>query len=448
VTDDSTALPSDQLLDALEVAVFVFDRHGRILSANHRARRELDRFGEPYERHGMPFASGLVFLDQHGAVLGEEELPPVRALRDGTVLTGFVMGVRSSSHPEVVWYTATAQPLVGERGEVEGVIVTAFDITGQRDLHAELRASEERFRLIAENAADVVYRFTVGDQPRFDYLNPAVEAQLGYSPQEFYDDPGLIVRITHPDDLEQILDLGYHGVEGTRSVQVRMIRRDGTQIWTDHKLAPLRNPAGEVIAATGIARDVTALKVKEAFLSHRALHDPLTGLPNRVLLLDRLEAALARIRRHHAHLAVLYLDLDRFKTVNDNLGHQAGDRLLQVVGQRLQHTLRPSDSVARLGGDEFAAILNDLREPSEAVYVAERLLSVIAEPVDLGSDTLVTTVSIGVAHADDGDASAGELLRRADFAMYSAKDHGRARVERYAGPEAARGESTGAEGDR
>ena len=139
-------------------------------------------------------------------------------------------------------------------------------------------------------------------------------------------------------------------------------------------MVPLRNSAGEVIAATGIARDVTALKVKEAFLSHRALHDPLTGLPNRVLLLDRLEAALARIRRHESSLAVLYLDLDRFKTVNDNLGHEVGDRLLQVVGQRLQQTLRPSDSVARLGGDEFAAILADLHDPGEAMQVAERLL--------------------------------------------------------------------------
>src|SRR4029077_15005825 len=125
------------------------------------------------------------------------------------------------------------------------------------------------------------------------------------------------------------------------------------------------------------ARDVTALKVKEAFLSHRALHDALTGLPNRVLLLDRLEAALARIRRYQSFLAVLYLDLDRFKTVNDNLGHEVGDRLLQVVAQRLQETLRPSDSVALLGGDEFAAILPDLGDLREAMHIAERLLAAV-----------------------------------------------------------------------
>ncbi len=166
-------------------------------------------------------------------------------------------------------------------------------------------------------------------------------------------------------------------------------------------------------------------------LSHRALHDSLTGLPNRVLLLDRLEAALARIRRHRSFLAVLYLDLDRFKTINDNLGHEVGDRVLQVVASRLQETLRPSDSVARLGGDEFAAVLPDLHDLHEATYVADRLLAAVAAPVDLGDGELVTTVSIGIAGAGDGDASAAELLRRADFAMYTAKDRGRARVEYY-----------------
>ena len=144
-----------------------------------------------------------------------------------------------------------------------------------------------------------------------------------------------------------------------------------------------------------------------------------------MLLLDRIEAALARLRRHQSHLAVLYLDLDRFKTVNDNLGHEIGDRLLNVVARRLQDTLRPSDSVARLGGDEFAALLPDLNDPAEATQVADRLLAAIAEPVDLGDGELISTVSIGVAVASDGDTSAGELLRRSDFAMYTAKDRGR-----------------------
>jgi diguanylate cyclase (GGDEF)-like protein len=212
-----------------------------------------------------------------------------------------------------------------------------------------------------------------------------------------------------------------------------MTRRDGEQIWTEHRVVPLRDAHGTVVAIEGIARDVTQLKLNEAVLSHRALHDALTGLPNRVLLLDRLEHALARLRRHESGLAVLYLDLDRFKTVNDNLGHGVGDGVLQHVARRLLDTVRPSDSVARLGGDEFAAVLPDLRSPEEAVQIAERLLVAVAEPIDLGDGELVTTVSIGVAGAGDGSASAAELLRRADFAMYTAKDRGRARVEVYDG---------------
>jgi diguanylate cyclase (GGDEF)-like protein/PAS domain S-box-containing protein len=434
VTEEPTALPSDQLLDALEIAVFVYDRDGRVSFANSRARRDFEAFGVSFADTSK-VVPGFAFVDEQGEPISLDDLPFRRTFRTRTALTDIVSGVRSDAHPQLKWFRSATKPIVREDGKISGVIVTSIDVTSEREAQAELRASERRFRLIAENAADVIYRFAVGESPRFDYINPAVESQLGYTPQEFYDDPDLVLKVTHEDDVDQVRSLGHAGVGGVRDLQIRMTRRDGTQIWTEHKIVPLRNSSGEIVAAAGIARDVTALKVKEAFLSHRALHDPLTGLPNRVLLLDRLEAALARIRRHHSNLAVLYLDLDRFKTVNDNLGHEVGDRLLQVVAQRLLQTLRPSDSVGRLGGDEFAAILADLHDPIDARQVAERLLAVVAEPVDLGGDTLVTTVSIGIAAAADGEASAGELLRRADFAMYTAKDRGRARVESYDQPD-------------
>ena len=431
VTDAQPGLPRELLLDALEVAVVIFDPAGKILLANRRAREDLEFLGEPIEGRGGLYSHGMELLDEHGRRLAPADIPSVRTLRTGEVLTGFVMGAVSKVDNSIIWISVATQPFYGDGGEIRGVICSFYDITELRTAQAAVTASEERFRAIAENAVDVVYRFTVGDVPRIDYVNPAIETELGYTPQEFYDDPQLIVRVTHPDDLQIVQSLGADGVDGVQALQLRMIRRDGTVIWTDHKVVPLRDDAGTVIAATGIARDVTELKVKEAYLSHRALHDALTGLPNRVLILDRLEAALARIQRHNAYLAVLYLDLDRFKTVNDNLGHEAGDRLLQVVGRKLQETLRPSDSVARLGGDEFAAVLPDLHDPIEAVHVAERLLTAIAEPVDLGHGTLVTTVSIGIAGSAEGGISAGELLRRADFAMYKAKDRGRARIETY-----------------
>jgi diguanylate cyclase (GGDEF)-like protein/PAS domain S-box-containing protein len=429
VSADDLGVPSDQLLDALGVAVVVVDAGGRIVTTNRRAREQMITTDSDVEASLEPF-------DEHGLPIAPSNHPLADTLRTGTPHHNVLVGVRRDGEL-CAWKALSTQPLLDDDGDVAGAICTFVDITEQRNAQVALEMSEERFRLLAENAVDVVYRFSVGESPQFDYVNPAVESALGYTPEEFYDDPGLIVRVTHDEDVDQIRLLGADGVDSVQSMQLRMIRRDGTQVWTEHRIAPLRDASGRVVAATGIARDVTALKVKEAYLSHRALHDPLTGLPNRVLLLDRLEAALARIRRHQGFLAVLYLDLDRFKTVNDNLGHEVGDRLLQAVARRLQDTLRPSDSVGRLGGDEFAAILPDLHDPTEAMQVAERLLTAVAEPVDLGEGSLVTTVSIGVASGGDGDASAGELLRRADFAMYTAKDHGRARVESYDAPDAA-----------
>ncbi len=429
----NAALPSDQLLDALEVAVVVFDRDGKILIANRRARDDLAILGEPLGGEGGIFTHDFELLDEHGRRLAPSAIPSVRTLRNGEVLEGVVMGVRSPKEPGTIWITVASRPLADDDGEVWGVICSFFDITEQRRAQAALRASEQRFRTLAESAADVVYRFSIGESPRFDYMNPAVETVLGYTPQEFYDDPALIVKVTLDDDVPRVQELGIGGVEDSELVQLRMRKRDGTMIWTEHRLVPLRSSDGRVNGVAGIARDITALKVKEAYLSHQALHDPLTGLPNRVLLLDRLDSALARLQRHESYLAVLYLDLDRFKTVNDNLGHEVGDRLLQVVGRRLQETLRPSDSVARLGGDEFAAVLPDLDDESDAVLVADRLLAVVAEAVDLGDGPVITTVSIGVAGATSADSQtgAGELLRRADFAMYLAKDRGRSRIETY-----------------
>ena len=410
--------------------VVVFDRAGKVLFSNRRAREELSPIGDAVIASGL-FAPGFEMLDERGERLPGSLVPSVRTLQSGEVLTDFVMGVRTPGG-SIIWLLIGTAPIVDpDDGSITGAICTFLDISAQRRTQDALRASEERFRLLAENAADVIYRINVGPSPSFDYLNAAIEPVLGYRPEEFYENRDLVVAAVHPDDLERVRELGFEGVPSVDTVLLRMIRRDGTMLWTEHRLVPIIDARGTVTAIEGIARDVTELKLKEALLTHRALHDPLTGLPNRVLLLDRLETALARIRRHGSLLVVLYLDLDRFKTVNDNLGHEIGDRLLEVVAQRLQETLRPSDSVARLGGDEFAAILPDLHDAHEATQIAERLLAAVAEPVDLGEGDLVITVSIGIASAGGGASSAAELLRRADFAMYTAKDRGRARIESY-----------------
>jgi diguanylate cyclase (GGDEF)-like protein len=174
-------------------------------------------------------------------------------------------------------------------------------------------------------------------------------------------------------------------------------------------------------------------KLPRAELEYQVLHDPLTGLPNRTLFNDRAQIALARLRRHGGSLAVLFLDLDRFKPVNDGLGHAAGDRLLVLVGQRLRSLLRTTDTAARFGGDEFTILCEDVDEAA-ARAVAERIVAAFNEPFELGPYDCFLSASVGVALAHDAHTDVAELLRRADAAMYEAKEGGRARWAVHAEP--------------
>jgi diguanylate cyclase (GGDEF)-like protein len=164
-------------------------------------------------------------------------------------------------------------------------------------------------------------------------------------------------------------------------------------------------------------------------LAHRVLHDPLTDLPNRTLFLDRLELALARLGRHQTSIAVLFIDLDNFKVVNDSLGHGAGDKLLVELGNRLRHAIRPSDTIARFGGDEFVVLCEDIGEARDAVIVGQRIVDATSQPFMLSGREMFVTTSVGVALAIDSDATPETLLRDADVAMYRAKERGPGRVE-------------------
>jgi diguanylate cyclase (GGDEF)-like protein/PAS domain S-box-containing protein len=175
-------------------------------------------------------------------------------------------------------------------------------------------------------------------------------------------------------------------------------------------------------------RDVTHQRELENRLRHQALHDPLTGLPNRALLVDRMRRAVERVRRTRRPIALLYLDLDRFKTINDTLGHTAGDRLLEAVGRALDGSVRPGDTLARLGGDEFAVLLDDVSDAGHALEVAARLQSSLSGPMPIGQVAVNVEASIGVAVLDDSEVGADELLRRADMAMYAAKALGKNRI--------------------
>jgi diguanylate cyclase (GGDEF)-like protein/PAS domain S-box-containing protein len=423
----------ETLLDALGVGVVVLSVDGHVQAANVRARQLLNLPPAWADDEGI-VAENVEFLDEDGRLLPAHDVPAARTLETGEPFANVVLGARAKGDGvDVTWLLCGSHQLCDEdTGDATGVICTYVDITQQRATQDAMRASMERFLLFAENAADVIYRIALTPL-RFEYINPAVQTILGYGREEFYRNPDFIFDLIHPDDLEMARSHITNEENSSQPLIIRMTRRDGEVISTEHRIVQVIE-YGHVVALEGIVRDVTALKAAEADLSRLAFHDSLTGLPNRPHLLGRLDRALARPDRDVSVLAVLYIDADRFKVVNDNLGHDVGDRLLGVISQRTRDALRPSDFVARLGGDEFAAVLFDLHDEREAVQIAERICAAVAAPLDLGEGEMVTTVSIGIAYDGAERATSAELLRRADLAMYKAKDRGRARVEVYDGP--------------
>jgi diguanylate cyclase (GGDEF)-like protein/PAS domain S-box-containing protein len=288
-----------------------------------------------------------------------------------------------------------------------------------RDLHR--KENDERFRKLVQNASDVI---TVVDQDLVvRYQTPSVEQVLGYAPGELIG-TGLLALI-HPADAP-LVAAAISGVLGERSVEptleCRIRRKDGRYLRTETIPAFVGDDVQGCVLTT---RDITERKALQDQLRHQAFHDSVTGLANRALLLDRTHHALERRSLTDAPLAVLFLDLDDFKTVNDSLGHEAGDELLAAVAQRLRASMRPSDTPARLGGDEFAILLEDLSDETEATRIAERALTSLADPFDLGGQSVLIRASVGIALVDpDGVPRADDLLRDAEAAMYTAKREG------------------------
>jgi diguanylate cyclase (GGDEF)-like protein len=217
----------------------------------------------------------------------------------------------------------------------------------------------------------------------------------------------------------------YRTGEPFTSVPIERVKKDGTRISVESSIFPLRNKSGEIIGFRGLASDVTERRQYEQKLAEMATHDALTGLPNRALLSDRFAVALELSRRTSNRLAVMMLDLDRFKAVNDSMGHDVGDKLLKAVGKRLKETVRKSDTVARIGGDEFVVLLPQIPHAGEAARFAERILDAFREPFVFNGYRPQVTTSIGIAVYPEDGKNIERLLKSADNAMYRAKEQGR-----------------------
>jgi diguanylate cyclase (GGDEF)-like protein/PAS domain S-box-containing protein len=294
--------------------------------------------------------------------------------------------------------------------------------------------ADSRYRVLVESVPAAVYIdvldpvFVGGG--RVSYMSPQIETILGYPPEDFMTDADLWPQLIHPDDYARTIEAyNDHWDSGLPlRADYRMFAHDGSVVWVHDEAFSMTDEAstGRRVSQ-GLIVNTTDQKRLEEQLVHDALHDPLTGLANRVLFREHVERALAGRRRRRTKIAVLFLDLDNFKVVNDSLGHRAGDRLLVEVARRLSATIRTTDVAARQGGDEFTILLDRVRNVDEATATADRLAEDLRKPIEVDGRAIVVGVSIGIAMADGPGIDTDDLLAHADAAMYVAKSLGRGR---------------------
>ena len=368
------------------------------------------------------------------------------------------------------WVFCQAVPEIAKSGEVLGYLGTLTDISDRKQAEFALQQAEEKYRSIFENAIEGIFQTTADG--RYLSANPALARIYGYESaadlianiqdidRQLYLDPNRRVEF-----LRAIEKYGF-----VSEFESQVYRADGTAIWVSENGRAVRDTDGNLLYYEGTVEDITLRKITEDKLVHDALHDTLTGLPNRALFMDRLGHAIELSkRRPDIVFAVLFIDLDRFKVVNDSLGHLVGDQLLIALAQRLEICLRAGDTVARLGGDEFAILLENIHSTEDPIQIAERVQAELAEPFYLNEYQVFTSASIGIVCSGvpglsretsqlsspgnvenidretslsslSSDCSAlnvplllydqpEELLRDADAAMYHAKELGKARHE-------------------
>jgi diguanylate cyclase (GGDEF)-like protein len=448
---------TDALLETIDVAIISCDADGANWQRNRAAR---DLLGVTAETAGPETASSLMdVLDADGRPLPIDEYPLARALRgDDVGVREMLAGPAGGPHREVVGRSAR---IADADGSLLGAVIALTDVSDERAAArsvAEAQDSAERANtfLNAVLAAMPDYVFVLElNTGRLVYGSTDRDV-LGLSARQVEQlDPAIAIELVHPDDLPRLraTNVAAGDLEVGQVLQIRYRARhgDGQWRWLVRRVTPFRrDAAGVVVEVAGVLRDVTDQVAAEDALRHAALHDSLTGLPNRALLVDRLEDSLVRAAREGRQLAVLFCDLDGFKRVNDTAGHAAGDEVLRQTALRLQHVLREHDTVARVGGDEFVVLLEpwDRTDPASAraaqgapdrdlaVDVARRLVDALSQPLTYDGEEHLVSVSIGIAGLRAGQAGrapvamvAEQLLDDADAAMYRAKSRTTDRIE-------------------
>lgn len=362
----------------------------------------------------------------------------LRVIQNGEVIYGEEEEIRVHSG-QSRWFSTTKVPLIGENGNIEGLVGISRDINRRRAAEDALRESEERYRAVIERAAEGIFLFDAGSGKILE-TNAALRELLGYTSEELLQMTVYDVIAHAPEEIDESIRRDLE--EGSRLAGERSYRRkDGSLVDVEVSMVAVPYRGREILGS--VVRDLTGRKRLEEELRHRATHDPLTHLPNRALFNDRLAQALEREKRRGGHTAVLFIDLDGFKAINDRYGHDVGDELLTTAAFRLRNCVRAGDTVSRLGGDEFLVLLEDA-DTERAEKVSERMIRALEAPLEPeerssatarygehAASTVRLGASIGVALSDglyerteeepEASVMAEALIRTADEAMYRAK---------------------------
>lgn len=332
---------------------------------------------------------------------------------------------------KIVWLKERGMPITDNQGNVTGIQGFIQDITSYKNTLSSLQQTEERYRSIFENAVEGIFQTS----PEGQYLavNPALANIYGYeSADALIENLRDIQQELYVDSKrreEFVREMDIHGM--VQNFESLVYKKDKSMIWISENARKVYNAVGELQYYEGMVEDITERKLYESRIQHQANHDSLTGLPNRYLLNDRLQQNMLLCERNQTSLAVVFLDLDHFKIVNDSMSHEIGDKLLVLIAQRIAKSIRSVDTIARVGGDEFVILLANLQDAQDYLQTVERIIACVAEPCHISHHTFNVSCSIGISLYPTHAQQASELLKNADLALYEAKRLGRNTYQLY-----------------
>lgn len=399
-------------------AVFIFSMEGKIVQINETSS---SIFGYTLEEaKGMHYRNLIVHKQArrlHHHIRGMLQGKSFEVEIDAYDNSGKLMHLQVKSIPLM------------RQQHIIGIYCVVKDLTELTLAKISLQESEKRYRLLADNSLDLIQ--LVNLDAIVTYASPSHKAVLGYDAEEYV---GKWVLYQPNGEIdENFKKIFTHMVLTQKSItcEIRRRHKSGKEVWLELKGTPMFDEDGNIEHMMLVGREITERKEYQKELEFLSFHDPLTGVPNRRLFKELLEQTLKEAIRYQRKFAVMFLDLDRFKQINDQLGHDKGDILLQQFSQRVKSCLRDSDTLARHGGDEFTIILPEIQSESDAIQIATRILAAVQEPWDLGDENIQTTSSIGIAFYPQDGTTSEDLLRHADATLYTVKENGRNNYRTY-----------------